>query len=61
MNKQEAKAKVLQSNPGAVFTENEFGDFDAFDFTYSDEVRAKIYEFDNCFGCLYHSTGEEVK
>lgn len=60
MNTEQAKAIIRKSNPDAVFKEDQHGSFEAFDFTYSDEVRTKVFEYDDIFGALYHSTGEEV-
>lgn len=57
MNLAQAKAEVAKTNPDAVWVatstfEGKPDLFDIFDFTYSDEIRAKIYEFDCCFGYL---------
>lgn len=51
---------VLATNPNAVFVvtgtfKGEPDAFDAYDFTYSDEVRARIYLFDACTGDLEHA------
>lgn len=62
MNYAEAQAKVRKTNPDAVFIvtsqfKGEPDSFDAYDFTYSDEVRARIFTFDACTGDLEHSVG----
>lgn len=61
MTNQQAKEFIRKTNPCAVFVEDQHGSFQAFDFTYSEEVRAMIFEYDDIFGALYHATGEEVK
>jgi hypothetical protein len=53
----EAQAAVRATNPDAVFEvtstfRGEPDSFDAYDFTYSDEVRARVFTFDACTGDL---------
>lgn len=53
----EAQAAVLVTNPNAVFEvtsvfQGQPDTFTAYDFTYSDEVRAPIFTFDACTGDL---------
>ena len=53
MTLDQAKAKVAQTNPQAVFIEypDARGAYQILDFTYSDEVRAVIGAFDDfCLG-----------
>lgn len=53
----EAVAKVKETNPNAVIVvtseyKGEPDTFDAYDFTFSDELRARVFSFDACTGDL---------
>ena len=54
----EAKEKVNETNPNAIWVISSYyngnpDSYDVFDFTYSDEVKARIYQFDILFGNFY--------
>lgn len=66
MNVEQAKAYVAKTNPNAVWVvtstfKDEPDTYDVFDFTYSDEIRAKIFEYDHCTESLFeYPSGREV-
>jgi len=54
MNLQEAKLEIAKENPDAIFVEVAKGYFEIQDFTYSNEVRAVIAEYDDCFDEIFY-------
>ena len=58
MNLEQAKAKVAETNPNACWVATSFfkgqpDTFDTLDNTYSDEVKARIFQYDCCTEALY--------
>lgn len=54
MTLEEAKIEIAKENPDAIFEEVVPGYYVISDFTYSDELRAIIAEFDDCFGDIMY-------
>lgn len=61
MTLDQAKAFVARNNPNAVWVEVFDDLYEVRDFTYSDELRAVIFEFDVMFGDLLRPDGSQVK